>query len=141
MRELARRSGMSHTAVAVVINGQRDPTWEFCAKIADALKMPKTELFRMAGLMEPIPEDTADEEELIYLARLLRRHDRRNLLIYAKALVEAEAQETSSRVVALGELPGANFGNVNKFDEFGPGAEPGDRGEPRTCETCGSVLD
>ena len=142
MRELARQSGMSHAAISVVLSGQRKPTWEFCAKVADALKMSKVELFRMAGLMESVPEDIADEEELIHLTRHLARHDRRNLIIYARALVEADEQERRTQVVALDGLANdGNFGDVNKFDDFGPGAgQPGDRGKSEKCERCGGTV-
>jgi len=59
MRELARRSGMSHTAIAAVVNRQRQPTFEFCEKIARGLGEPPERIFRLAGLLPR--RKTADE--------------------------------------------------------------------------------
>lgn len=142
IRALARRSEVSHTTIADVLSGARLPTFEFCHEMARVARVDSAWLFRLAGLLPQVTREmSADEEELIHLARYLARHDRRNLIIYARALVEADEQERRTQVVALDDLVGGdNFGDVNKFDEFGPGAEPGDRGEHR-CETCGSVLD
>ena len=143
IRALARRSEVSHTTIADVLSSARPPTFEFCHEMARVTKVDPVWLFRLAGLLPQVTKEmSADEEELIHLTRHLAKHDRRNLIIYARALVEADEQERRKQVVALGDLAsGDNFGDVNKFDEFGPGAgQPGDRGESETCERCGTVL-
>ena len=38
------------------MNGHNVVTWDFCAAIARALSTPVDEVFRMAGLMRPLPE-------------------------------------------------------------------------------------
>ena len=140
--KLARRSKASPSNISMILSGQANPGWNFCVKIARAFSISPVKVFRLAGLLPPMPEDTADEEELIYLMRQLAKYDRSNLIIYAKALVEADEQERRTQVVALDGLAGGdNFGDVNKFDGTGPGAgQPGDRGEPEKREECGKTV-
>jgi len=53
MRELARKVGKSHTAIADIVNEQMNPSPEMCRLIADALSLPPERVFRMAGLLPP----------------------------------------------------------------------------------------
>lgn len=50
-RELARRAGVSQTAVSQAISGDRNIGWDFCAKIAGPLDMTPEEVLRLAGLL------------------------------------------------------------------------------------------
>lgn len=68
-RELARRSGLSQTAVSSVISEQRNPGWDFCLAVARALGEPPENVFRMAGLLPALPQPIAQEHELIHLIR------------------------------------------------------------------------
>lgn len=52
MRELARRSGVSHSTISLVIGGQ-PPTWDFCAAIAAPLEVSPIEVFLIAGKLSP----------------------------------------------------------------------------------------
>lgn len=38
------------------MNGHNAITWDFCAALARALSTPVDDVFRMAGLMRPLPE-------------------------------------------------------------------------------------
>jgi transcriptional regulator with XRE-family HTH domain len=71
IRELARRAGVSHTTVADVISQQRIPTWDFCAAIAGALDKSPEDIFRLAGLLPPIPPAVEEEREAIGILRAL----------------------------------------------------------------------
>jgi len=64
-RELGRRAGLSSGAISKVMTGTTDPTWEFCAKIAQAMDMSTVDVFRQAGLLPPIPETRQREFERI----------------------------------------------------------------------------
>ena len=64
-RELGRRAGLSSGAISKVMTGTTDPTWEFCAKIAEAMEMSSVDAFRQAGLLPPIPEARRREFERI----------------------------------------------------------------------------
>lgn len=54
--ELARRAGISRASISNTMNGHNVVTWDFCAATARALSTPVDEVFRMAGLMRPLPE-------------------------------------------------------------------------------------
>jgi transcriptional regulator with XRE-family HTH domain len=64
-RELGRRAGLSSGAISKVMTGITDPTWEFCAKVAEAMEMSSVDVFRQAGLLPPIPESRRREFERI----------------------------------------------------------------------------
>jgi transcriptional regulator with XRE-family HTH domain len=59
-RELGRRAGISQTTVSQVLSYQRQPTWDFCASIARAFRVPEDEVFRLAGLKPPLPPAVAN---------------------------------------------------------------------------------
>jgi transcriptional regulator with XRE-family HTH domain len=61
-RKLAREAGVSHTHISNVLSGERNVTFDFCASIAKALGKLPEDLFRMAGLLPPLPEP---EDELL----------------------------------------------------------------------------
>ena len=76
MRELARRSEISHTLVADVMGG-RWPSWDFCAAIARPLGMSPVEIFLIDGRLtvtdlrrgfKQVPNETlSSSERLRYL--------------------------------------------------------------------------
>lgn len=88
-RELARRADISHSSVANVLGGQA-PTWEFCATIAEPLKLSPVEVFLRAGkltvadvvqVIPSLPNQTSDTEaELFTVVHQLDETDRRSLL-------------------------------------------------------------
>lgn len=49
--ELARRAGLSPTAVSDVLSSRRNPGLVFCDGIAQAFKMPSEDVYRIAGLL------------------------------------------------------------------------------------------
>lgn len=51
IRQLAKRIGFSHSHVAEVINGQKRPTWKFCAAVARNLGYSYEEVFERAELV------------------------------------------------------------------------------------------
>lgn len=83
-RELARRSGLSQTAISTVLSGQRQPGWEFCAAVAGALGEAPEQLMRMAGLLPPLPAPEGDVtlRDLIEYAKLLSPEERQFVLDY-----------------------------------------------------------
>lgn len=78
--ELARRSGLTTSGVSVFVTRQRNPTWHFCAKIARALDFSEDFVFRKAGLLPPLPQETAEIQETDRLMRLIPP-DRRRLAL------------------------------------------------------------
>jgi transcriptional regulator with XRE-family HTH domain len=91
IRELARRSGLSHVAISQVLSGQRQPGWDFCAAIAEPLEASPMDTFVLAGKLkrERLVNDAdvnADVLELQELAATLDDEGRRCLLRVARAL-------------------------------------------------------
>ena len=64
--ELARRAGITSSAISLVYSGKRNPGTEMCRGIARAFKMPETIVFQAAGIMEPIEENPPNFDELKY---------------------------------------------------------------------------
>ncbi len=83
LRELARRSGLSHTIISLALNEQRSMTFETVDAIARALGEPPEKLFRMAGLL---PGRTTREElieEIIHYFDQLEETDQLRLITIA----------------------------------------------------------
>lgn len=82
-RELARRAGISHTAISNVLSGYRDPTWDFCAAIAKPLDKQPIEVFRIVGLLPPsagrVDELSQDELEWLEVYRSLDADQRKTI--------------------------------------------------------------
>jgi transcriptional regulator with XRE-family HTH domain len=81
MRKLATRIGTSHTTISDIISGQREPTYEFCVKLATGLKLPKETILKEAGIEDPISED-ATLQEIIEIARSMTPEQRRDYRKY-----------------------------------------------------------
>ena len=93
IREVARRAGLSHTTVAEVLSGQREPTWEFCAKIASVVREPPERTFRRAGLLSLAPEEEITIQELVDVVRNLPIERQKEMLWYALALYGRNEEE------------------------------------------------
>jgi transcriptional regulator with XRE-family HTH domain len=90
LRELARRSGLSHTIISLGLNEQRPMTFETVDAIARALGEPPEKLFRMAGLL---PARTTREElieEIIHYFDQLDQTDQLRLITIAWSLSSRE---------------------------------------------------
>ncbi len=93
--DLARESGLSRGAVGNVLRQERDPGKDFLIGIAYALKYPPEMVFRIAGVLPEVSEDTEKSEQLLHLYRLLPEAQQNQLLEYARFLVaqmEAESR-------------------------------------------------
>lgn len=54
-REMARRAGLSHSAISNVVSGVSLPGWDFCLGISRATGEDPIRIFRLAGLLPPAP--------------------------------------------------------------------------------------
>ena len=52
-RELARQAGQnaSQAYISLVLAGERQITWDFCAAVAEAFEYSPVEVFKIAGLL------------------------------------------------------------------------------------------
>lgn len=62
MRELARRAGIAHPTVSLVMSQQQRPTWAFCVAIAKALDVPEDDVFVLAELKATPPQEVARQK-------------------------------------------------------------------------------
>lgn len=56
--ELARRAGVTHTTISMIISKHNNPGPDLCQGIARAFKLPPEIVFRKAGLLPQLPEET-----------------------------------------------------------------------------------
>lgn len=96
--ELHRRSGMANSTISMVLGGQKKPGWDFCAAIARALGEPPEKIFRLAGLLPPLPaSDDTLLQELLELAGNLSPQSREELLTYARFRYQHEQNEKQGK--------------------------------------------
>lgn len=82
-RELANRTGFSHSLIGKVISGAMPPSAEFCIKAAQALGEPAETALRLAGFLPGEPLGKEDQEAIREGLELLRgmSADKRRLAI------------------------------------------------------------
>ena len=93
MRELARRADMSPTAIRMVLSGQRDPTWNWCAKVARALRVPEVDFFRFAGLLPSNPQNVAEIKEILRCYDRMTRRAQRQFCALARTLADESGKD------------------------------------------------
>lgn len=93
IREFARQIGVSATHASRVARGER-PSTELCREIARVFGMTHAEVLRLAGHLDPLPEDYGEQEEirLLEIMRELEPGEREELMNFAKFL-HAQALE------------------------------------------------
>lgn len=55
--ELARRAGVSRTAISDVLSGKRMMGKDLAQSVAEAFKIPVTEIYRVIGILPPEPSE------------------------------------------------------------------------------------
>lgn len=64
--ELARRAGVTHTAISMVINKRNNPGPDMCVGIARAFKIPPELVFRYAGLLPSVADGIEGQALQLY---------------------------------------------------------------------------
>ena len=93
--ELARRSGLSQSAISLVLSGDRNPGNKFCDGIARAFKLPKETVYRIADILDVKPNDDETVEEIVHIAHALSDTNKQDVRDYAKLRLEKQEKETS----------------------------------------------
>lgn len=70
IRELARKSGISHAYIADILRGDKDVTWNFCLAIAHGFNEPVWNVFILAGMLDKVPEELVLDENRRLLLRI-----------------------------------------------------------------------
>lgn len=84
--ELSRKSGLTRTTISDIISGKAKAGFDSCAGIANAFRMPVTEVLQQAGLIPKIPEATAKEAQLIHMFRSMDDQDKKTIMNMAEFL-------------------------------------------------------
>lgn len=96
--ELARRSGVTPSAMSRLINRQTQPSWETCLGIAKALGYPPEQVLRKSGLL---PELTGQDDQAIQEVREVMRGltdtGRRQVLSFALFVLQQEQRDEESQ--------------------------------------------
>lgn len=82
--ELARRAGVTQSAISLILSGSRQPGEDVSNALAKALKIPPEEVFRAAGLLPPSRNENKKINELAHLAGELPDAELENVLEFAK---------------------------------------------------------
>ena len=81
--DLALRSGISQGAISKVLLGQRNPGIDFCNGIAKALRVPKTRVMELAGLLPRKNGEIQEADDLIVLFNSLSNNSKKLLMEFA----------------------------------------------------------
>lgn len=99
--ELSRRSGISQSAISLVLSGRRQAGIEFCDGIAKAFKLPPDQVYRIAGILPLKPNNDETVSEIVHIYHLLNDNNQDDLLDYAKNRLskqEREAKKSGKRI-------------------------------------------
>lgn len=98
-RELARRARVSPTAINDVINEKAEPGWDLCAAIAKALGLSEEEVFRMAGLLPPLPNPNqgVSYDQLWEVVKHLPSEERQEVYKYAQYRLQQQQEQKKRR--------------------------------------------
>jgi transcriptional regulator with XRE-family HTH domain len=86
-RELGRRASLSSGAISKVMTEAALPGWELCKRVAQALDKPPEQIFRLAGLLPPVPEKNARLQEANLLFNQLSDQEQEFMLVQIRALL------------------------------------------------------
>jgi transcriptional regulator with XRE-family HTH domain len=89
--DLAREAGLGRGVINKITNHiNKKPDPETCKAIARGLRMSPITVFIAAGLLPPMPERSSDFDDLDTIYADLRQEKRKELLVIARALLEAD---------------------------------------------------
>ena len=94
--ELSKRMGMSSGAVSTVLSGQRQPTWEFCFKLAQALDKSPIYIFRLAQLLPPESRNQQIEDRVQFLLHKLTSENQTVVLAMLDGLANIDIPTDSA---------------------------------------------
>ena len=92
--DFARRAGLHTGSLSNIMSGNRRAGQDMCQAIAQALAEPPEKLFRLAGLLPPLP--AAEDEllhELIETFKRLTPEKRREVSDYARWQLRRQQKE------------------------------------------------
>lgn len=102
IRELARRSNISHSYLARITSGEVKPSAEICTAIANAFNVAPEILLRIAGVLPEFEdEEDLELEALMNEWRKLSLEDRIATYLMARSLNQARRQRDRDNQTSL----------------------------------------
>lgn len=80
--ELARRAGLSRTAISDVITGKANPGYTLCVSVGNALEIPAESVFRKAGLLPKKPDTDEEMDLILHEVAKLTKDDQEEVLAF-----------------------------------------------------------
>jgi transcriptional regulator with XRE-family HTH domain len=111
--ELARRADLNSSTVSLVLSEQRNPGFEFCVKIAEALGERYPFVLELAGLVPESPPHVHEEEETIEILRSADPVTRQTIL----TIIRAYKNSTSTPNNITPNDEDSNEHNSNSYEE------------------------
>lgn len=90
--DLSRQAGISKGAISHIVNSNRKPGTDMCLGISRAFNLPPEEVYRKAGLLPSVSEETAKTNEHTYLASQLPEQEVDDLIQYARLRLQISEQ-------------------------------------------------
>lgn len=104
--ELARRAGIPRQIISNYINRQREkPDSDVLISISRALNLPPETVFRAAGLLPPVDEDTEYQEEFFHLLSQLSPQERQEILDLLRFKAERQKNVKPLKPTSRAEKP------------------------------------
>ena len=96
--DLARSAGLPDATISRILNSNAKAGVDVCKAIAKALGEPQEKVFRIAGLLDPLPasEDSPTLQEIIDLAKRMTPEQREQAADYIRFLYQKEQKGNNS---------------------------------------------
>jgi transcriptional regulator with XRE-family HTH domain len=102
--DLARKAGLSTGSLSNILKGNRKAGPEVCRAMAEALGEPPEKLFRLAGLLPPLPEpEDGLLNEVTETFQSLSPEKRREVLEYALWQLQRQQREQEEQRRTAGD--------------------------------------
>lgn len=82
--EFASMIGVYPSQISRIISGQRNPTNEMLIKMADALRIPREEIFQVAGLIPLATEAEKLKKQILYEVNDMSEQDQQEVLAFIR---------------------------------------------------------
>jgi len=95
---LAKKIDVTPTHINHIINHRRKPSADMLKAIAKGLQLPVEEIYRRAGILKPVTENTKQTEELLYLFDQFPDNEKADLITYMRiklAMLEKQIKKSS----------------------------------------------
>ncbi|MGA2505612.1 MAG: helix-turn-helix domain-containing protein [Anaerolineales bacterium] len=95
--KLAKRAGVSPTAIYMIARGKREPGSFLCNGLAKALNLTREEVYRAAGLLPSKPQPNEDVERGEHYLDLMKPGTRKQAVAYLESLLSKENTDKNTK--------------------------------------------